>query len=104
MSIYDGVPNAGYMAGGVERYIEQGIPPGHFLTALFANDLMEAFACADGNNRAAMWEWCVWLYNARIPRDCRGSRENVQAWIEIGGWDGFVRQQEKEAAQQEKPL
>ena len=32
------------MMDGIRRYIEQGIHPGHFLTAVIMNDLAEAVA------------------------------------------------------------
>lgn len=79
---YDLVP--GHMRDGIQRYLENGVPPGHFLTALLSNDLMEAFGRADETNRAAMWDWVVFLYN-ETPSDSHGSSENFQRWIERGG-------------------
>jgi hypothetical protein len=42
--------------GGLERYLESGIAPGSFLTAVLTNDLREAFATADLQNRAQMYQ------------------------------------------------
>ena len=36
-----------YMMDGVERYIEQGIEPGDFLSAIITNNLSEAVRRAD---------------------------------------------------------
>jgi hypothetical protein len=69
-----------YMAGAVQRYIEHGIPPGDFLTALFNNDLKEAFRRADAENTAAMREWVIFMVN-EMPADAQGSPEKVWAWI-----------------------
>jgi uncharacterized membrane protein len=69
-----------YMRGGVERYVEFGIRPGNFLTALFSNDFMGAFMYADATNTAAMKDWANFLYN-ELPGSCWGSEEEVAAWI-----------------------
>ena len=47
---YDAVP-VDYMAAGMRRYIEYGIAPGSFMTAILCNDLMEAAQRADDTNR-----------------------------------------------------
>lgn len=69
-----------YMWGGVERYFVNRIRPGHFLTALFSNDLMEAFGRADDTNTANMRQWCQFLYNY-APRRSYGSPKNVHDWL-----------------------
>lgn len=69
-----------YMWGGVERYFVNRIPGGSFLTALFSNDLMEAFGRADDENSANMRQYCQFLYNY-APRGSYGSPENVRAWL-----------------------
>ena len=68
-----------HMWGGVKRYFLEGGYVGHFLMALFANDLMAAFAHADDVNAAAMQDWCRFLYN-HVPSDSHGSPEKVAAW------------------------
>lgn len=94
---YDRVPNADYMAHGVEMYVEHGQPPGNFLQAVFANDLMEAFGRADLQNRAAMFDWASWIYNASIPGSCHGSWEAVKAWISHDGKEGWQKAREEAA-------
>jgi hypothetical protein len=69
-----------YMWGGVERYMVRRVPPGDFLTALFANDLMEAFGRADDENAANMRRYCQFLYNY-APCGSYGSRDAVRNWL-----------------------
>lgn len=76
---YDKVP-VDYMRDSVCRYIEHGIEPGHFLMALFSNDLMEAFKRADDNNSAAMVKWVGFRY-WEMPSASHGSPEKVRAWM-----------------------
>lgn len=77
---YDKIP-VSYMRDAMEQYLEHGIGPGSFLTAVLANDLMEAAGRADHNNQAALFEWAAWLYNY-APRGSFGSYEAVSAWID----------------------
>jgi hypothetical protein len=69
-----------YMWGGIERYMISRIPPGHFLTALLSNNLMEAFARADDLNQANMQRYCQFLYNY-APRGSYGSPAAVREWL-----------------------
>ena len=82
---YDKLPE--HMQGGARRYIEHGIAPGHFLTAVLENNFVRAFMCADETNTARMRDWADWLYND-APGGCHGSRDRVEAWIEAGGMNG----------------
>jgi len=76
-----------YMHGGVQRYLDHGIPPGSFLKALFSNDLKEAFHKADDQNIALMLEWVRFMFND-MPSNSQGSPEAVEAWIAHGGLSG----------------
>lgn len=69
-----------YMWGGIERYMVNRIAPGHFLTALLSNDLIEAFARADDENAANMQRYCRFLYNY-APRGTYGSPAAVREWL-----------------------
>ncbi|MCR9254738.1 MAG: hypothetical protein NXI16_01430 [Alphaproteobacteria bacterium] len=80
---YHLIPNLA-MRGGIERYIEQGVPMGGFLTALASNDLKEACARADSNNSRLIFEWVAWFWNY-APSECWGSPDRVSAWIAAGG-------------------
>jgi hypothetical protein len=68
-------------------YIERGRPTNHFLTALLENDLMTCLGRADGRNRAALDDYCMWL-KSYAPGQSYGSRGKVEAWIAAGGMAG----------------
>ena len=70
-----------YMRGGLQRYFEQGIPPGDFLMAVLENNLQEAFLRADDTNKNIIGDYVRWLY-WEAPGNSWGSPEKVQAWIE----------------------
>jgi hypothetical protein len=61
-------------------YVERGYPPGGFLRAVLANDLVGAFGRADGPNAHCMGDWATWLFN-EAPSACWGSSEKVTAWL-----------------------
>ena len=75
---YDLIP-AKHMASVMQRYIEHGIRPGHFLTALLCNDFMEAATRADDTNGRLFYEWAVWLHNYAPPA-CYGSEARFRVW------------------------
>ena len=70
-----------HMMGALRRYLDDGIKPGDFLTAVLSNDLKEACGRADDHNRHILFEYVSYLYNY-CPKTCWGSREVVQAYIE----------------------
>jgi hypothetical protein len=72
-----GIPH--YMHGGLTRWIEQGIPPGHFLTALLTNDLRETFERADDANVECIGDYLKFLY-CHAPAGCWGSPERFDSW------------------------
>jgi len=80
---YDTVP-VGYMAGGMRRYVENGIEPGGFMRSLLSNDLRSAVATADAMNLVHLPHWVVWLEN-NLPATAWGSAERYEAWINNGG-------------------
>ena len=69
------------LASGMERYIEEGIQPGSFLTAVICNNLREAFARADDNNQKLMFDIVKWMYN-EAPSHCWGSPALVLKWVQ----------------------
>lgn len=99
---YSKMPNASYMAESVEAYIERGRRTGDFLRSLFANDFLEVAQRADGSNRYLLREWAWWIFSARLPPESHGSYEAVDAWIEMGGREGYERKR-KEAEEKERP-
>ena len=68
------------MKEAIDQYAEQGQPLGDFLTALLANDLMEALGRADDGNRRDIFQLCMYVYN-EIPSLSHGSYAIVKAWI-----------------------
>lgn len=65
----------------LKMYIEDGIEPGGFLSAVLQNNLCEAAGRADLYNRRRLFEYVQWLYND-APANCWGSPEKVQAYLE----------------------
>jgi hypothetical protein len=69
-----------YMVEAIQRYVEHGLQPGHFLLAVLQNDLYGACARADLVNRHRIFEIVQYLYN-EVPSACWGSKEKVAAWL-----------------------
>ena len=70
------------MRGGIERYINHGVPPGDFLTAVICNDLRDACGRADDENRYLLWDYVLFFHN-EAPSSCWGSPEKMRAWISL---------------------
>lgn len=85
-----GIP--AHMREGVVLYVEKGIKPGSFLTAILANDFMEACRRADDMNAACLFEYGRLLYSA--PLGCHGSPEAVRDWIAHRGLSGIEQRAE----------
>lgn len=66
-----------FIKDSLKRYVERGIEPGGFLTAVLENDLMGAMGRADAINRANLHNICRYVYN-ELPSHIWGSREIVQ--------------------------
>mgnify|MGYP001599856120 FL=1 len=69
------------MMEGIVRYIDHGIPPGDFLTAVITNDFKEAVGRADEENLQNLPAYVAYFYN-EAPSDCWGAKEKMTAWIE----------------------
>ena len=67
------------MGGAITRWIENGIMPGDFLTAVLRNDLREAVGMADDENMCNLPAYVGYFYN-EAPPNCWGSPEKVAAW------------------------
>jgi hypothetical protein len=78
---YDSAPDG--TQGCLQRYLENHVPCGSFLTAVLSNDLKEACSTADDFNRHELYNTVYWLYN-NAPASCWGSPENVKAWLDRG--------------------
>ena len=68
-----------YMKDGVARYVEYGIMPGGFLTAVLENNLFMAIGKADDCNKQLLANWCMFVWN-ELPATCWGDKETVKAW------------------------
>lgn len=68
-----------HMHGYLIRYVEEGVPPGHFLSAVINNDLREACSRADSKNKTRLHAFVMWLYNW-APQGCWGYADAVHDW------------------------
>ena len=66
--------------GGVTRYIDSGIQPGDFLTAIICNDLKVAVDRADTENMGNLPAYVAYFTN-HAPMNCWGSKANMTSWI-----------------------
>jgi len=73
-----GIPS--HMHGGIVRYYENGIPPGHFLSAVIDNDLKEAINRADDVNVNCLKAYVMWFYN-QAPSGSWGRTGSVDRWL-----------------------
>lgn len=83
---YEAIPEL--TKGSLISWALYGQPVGGFLENVLMNDLMNAFAVADDENRDAMYLIVKWIYN-HLPMDARFrlgyeakelGRANLQAW------------------------
>ena len=72
-----------HLQGGVKRYVEQGIQPGGFLTAVIENNLQLAVGHADPVSLAALRDITRFFYN-ELPSKCWGTREKRKLWMKTG--------------------
>ena len=68
-----------HMGEGLYMYVEHGILPGSFLTAVLCNDLKQSFQCADHINRACLETWAQ-IMTWCVPGVCQGSPEIVKEY------------------------
>ncbi|VVB80756.1 Uncharacterised protein [uncultured archaeon] len=69
-----------FIKRGIEDYVSRGCPMGHFLTALFSNDLFETFKKADDENVKLIKDYISFIH-WHCPSNCHGSYELVENWI-----------------------
>lgn len=68
------------MMEAIDRYINDRLEPGSFLTAVICNDLQGAVGCADNENLKNILAYVGYFYN-EAPSECWGSEEKMQAWL-----------------------
>ena len=73
-----------YMANGIELYINHGVEPGDFLSAVICNDLQSAVGKVDGTNIKNLPAYVGYFYN-EAPGGCWGSVSRMVEWIKHGG-------------------
>jgi len=69
----------------IELYLEHGIDPGGFFTALFSDKLLDTVQYADETNVKSLVDWALFVF-WEMPFEVVGSKEKVQAHIEKGGY------------------
>lgn len=74
-----GLPD--YMRGGIERYVEYGIPPGRFMYCLLTWDFAEARMVADPVNCTKLSAYEDWM-RSWLPAQCWGTKALVADWME----------------------
>jgi hypothetical protein len=80
MNIHDYTQIPDYMMESINEYVKNGCPMGHFLTAVFSNDLFKSFGRADEQNTFLLPVYVSYIYN-ECPLGCHGSMEIVENWI-----------------------
>ena len=76
-----------HLREGLARYLEHGIPPGHFLTAVLAHDLFDAINRGDELSLAGLVPLVRYI-QTNTPTRAHGSRAIVAAWCDAGGMMG----------------
>ncbi len=66
--------------GALERYLNNGIMPGSFMTAVLENNLKEAIGRADVTNRSNLHNIVGYIYN-HLPSNSWGSAEKVSDYL-----------------------
>jgi len=64
----------------IRLYIEAGLYPGGFLTAVLHNDLMGAVSKADLENQKLLAEITIYVIH-NVPANAWGSPKKVEEWI-----------------------
>ena len=68
------------MMPGIRLYVEHGLQPGSFLSAIIQNNLSEAVGRADTENLKNIPAFVAYFYN-ECPNDCWGSPEKMKSWM-----------------------
>ena len=64
----------------IDKYVKQGVPLGDFLRAVASNDLKEACARADDENKHWIVAIVSYFYN-ECPAYCWGSPKAYKNWL-----------------------
>lgn len=77
-SLWNRIPK--HLRDGLERYLNNHIRPGNFLTAVLENDLKGACGYADEESYAGLKDLLMYLH-WEVGIDCYGSKEKVNEWL-----------------------
>lgn len=77
-------PIPDHMKESFREYLINGVPVGHFLTALLCGNLFETYARADEDNQKHVYDYVFFLYNY-APAGAFGDTERVEEWIKHKG-------------------
>lgn len=66
----------------LKRWVDEGIEPGGFLTAVLQNDLFGAFGKADIAHSQAMADIVKYIW-WELPSECWGSEEKMARWRHV---------------------
>jgi hypothetical protein len=69
-----------YTRESIDRFVEKGIPGGHFVMAVMENNLTSAVCQADNNNIRGIVDTVKYVYNV-CPSGCHGSAVKVREWM-----------------------
>lgn len=86
MSEYDELPE--HTLWSINQYVEHGQAVGGFLQAVLSNDLFQAVARADLENRRSLPLIVRYVAN-RCPSMCHGSEQRVSDWQDHRGCEGL---------------
>lgn len=77
-------PLPSHLQGGMRLWVEDGIQPGSFLSAVLTNNLVGALASADSDSRIVL-DRIAQFVHWEIPALSHGSREACRAWAASHG-------------------
>ena len=79
---FTGFEKMEHLEGPLTRYLEHGLQPGSFLTAVLENNLVEAVGKADAVNKLYLTDIVMFIHN-RIPSGSWGHKGVVEEWQEM---------------------
>lgn len=80
MTLYNQIPEK--MLISIDNYVNKGAKLGHFLSAIFANDLLGAVMRADKANLQLIPTYVLYVYH-QTPSNCNGSYAIIDKYYEF---------------------
>ncbi len=69
----------------IVAYINDGVRPSQFVSAIIANDLELALIHEEKGTPKSALRAIFFFLREHAPRDCRGTFNHLKAWIKAGG-------------------